>query len=55
MYEIIRQLIAYNGSQNLNIDNSILQVCQVLIPMLFAFFAWQFTHLITFIVSWGRK
>lgn len=53
MYNVIRDIISYNGQ--VNIDNSIIQVCQVLIPVLTVFFIWCFTKLIAYVVNFGKK
>lgn len=51
MYEIIRNIINYTGSSNFNIESYILNTCMVVIPMMIAFFMWQFTKLISYVIN----
>lgn len=53
MYELIRQLISYNGQ--MTIDNSILQICQVLIPIFSVTVIWFFAHLVAFVTGICKK
>lgn len=51
MYDIIRQIINYTGSNNYNMDSSIVNCCIALIPVMVTFFMWQFTKLIAFVIN----
>lgn len=53
MFELIRQLIGYSGQ--MNIDNSIVQICQVLIPVFSVTVIWFFAHLVAFITGICKK
>lgn len=56
MYSIIRDLIGYSGTQQgFNLDSYILQIIQVIIPMLLSFFVWSFAKIISFVVNFGSK
>lgn len=56
MYSVIRDLIAYSGTQQgFNLDSYILQIIQVIIPMLLSFFVWSFAKIISFVVNFGSK
>lgn len=56
MYNIIKSLLDYTGSnQNNWVDSYIVQTCQVLIPMMIAFFIWCFTKIISYTIKFGSK
>lgn len=55
MYDIIKNIIEFHGSQTTNIDSTILNICTVLIPMFVVYFTWCFTKIIAYIVNFGRK
>lgn len=51
MYDIIRQIINYTGSNNYNIESAIVNCCTAVVPCMLVFFMWQFTRLITFVIK----
>lgn len=53
MFDLIKQLIAYNGQAN--IDNTVLTICQVLIPMTLLYIVWGTTKVISYIVNFGKQ
>lgn len=53
MYDIIRQLIGYNGQ--VNVDTYYVQCCIALVPVLVVYFVWCFTKLFSYVVNFGRK
>lgn len=53
MYDIIRQLIGYNGQ--INVDTYYVQCCVALVPVFVVYFVWCFTKLFSYVINFGRK
>lgn len=52
MFDIIRQLIGYSGQ--MNIDNTIVQICEIIIPLSFLYVVWGITKIISYVGNIGR-
>lgn len=53
MFDLVRQLINYSGS--MNIDNTIVQICEILIPMFALTCIWFFAKLVAFVTGLAKK
>lgn len=53
MFDLIKQLIGYSGQAN--IDNSIITICQIIIPLSFLYIIWGTTKIISFVANIGKQ
>lgn len=53
MFDVIRQLINYSGQ--INVDNTVLSICQILIPVFSITVIWFFAKLLSFVCGFAKK
>lgn len=53
MYDILKNIIGYNGQYQY--DSNIIQLCEIVIPVLIVYFIWCFTKIISYICNYGKK